>query len=77
MTTTTDPTDPTRLLPVQDGNVNDWRKQGVKFVHVQLHLEFSSLANAGVTNHLCILLEEYYIELPQATKALKTGSNLA
>ena len=31
MTTTADPTDPTRLLPVQDGNVNNCRKQGVQF----------------------------------------------
>jgi hypothetical protein len=32
MTNTTDPTNPAVLLPVQDGNINDFRKQGVKFV---------------------------------------------
>ena len=77
MTNTTNPTNPAILLPVQDGNANDCRKQGVKFVRVQLRLDFSSLANAGVTSHSCILLEEYYIELPQATKALNTGTNQA
>jgi hypothetical protein len=77
MTNTTDPTNPAVLLPVQDGNVNDCRKQGVKCVRVQLRLDFSSLANAGITSHSCILLEEYYIELPQTTKALNTGTNQA
>jgi hypothetical protein len=55
------------LLPVQDGPVNDCRKQGVKFVCVQLRLDFSSLAIASVATHSFILLEEYYIELPQMT----------
>ena len=31
MTKTTDPANPAVLLPVQDGNVTDCRKQGVKF----------------------------------------------
>ena len=70
MTDTTSPTDPTILLPVQDGNVADSRKQGVKFVRVQLRLDFSSLANASVTTGSCILSEEYYIELPQSTKSM-------
>jgi hypothetical protein len=77
MTNNTDPTNPAILLPVQDGNANDQRKQGVKFDRVQLRLDFSSLANAGVTNNVCILLEEYYIELPQSTKAMNTGNNQA
>ena len=65
ITNTTSPTDPTILLPAQDGNAANQRKQGVKFVRVQLHLDFSPLANAGVTTNPCTLLEEYYIELPQ------------
>ncbi len=77
MTNTTNPNNPAVLLPVQDGNANDCHKQGVKCVQVQLSLDFSSLANAGITSHLCILLEEYYIELPQTTKALYTGTNQA
>ena len=61
LTNTTDATNPAVLLPVQDGPVNDCRKQGDKFVRVQLRLDFSSLAIASVTTHSCILLEEYYI----------------
>jgi len=57
MTDTTALTDPTILLPVQDGNVADSRKQGVNFVRVQLRLDFSSLANASVTTNSCILSE--------------------
>jgi hypothetical protein len=77
MTNTTDPTNPAVLLPVQDGNVNNCCKQGVKFVCMQLRLDFSSLADAGITSHSCILLEEYNIDLPQTTKALYTGTNQA
>ena len=77
ITNTTNLTDPTRLLPVQDGNVNNCRKQGVKFFQVQLRLDFSSLANASVTTCSCILSEEYYIKLPQSTKAMNTGGNQA
>ena len=77
ITNTTNATNPAVLLPVQDGNVDDCRKQGVKFVCVQLRLDFSSMAIFSVTSHSCILLEEYYIELPQATKALNTGTSQA
>ena len=77
ITNTTSPSDPTILLPVQDGNAADQRKQGVKFVRVQLRLDFSSLANVGVTTNSCTLLEEYYIELPQLTKSMNTGTNQA
>jgi hypothetical protein len=77
MTNTTSPTDPTILLPEQDGSASDQRKQGVKFFRVQLCLNFSSLANASVTTNLCILSEEYYIEFPQSTKSMNTGTNQA
>jgi hypothetical protein len=77
ITNTTAPANPTILLPVQDGNIADCRKQNVKFVRVQLRLDFSTLANAGVTTHLCTLLEEYYIELPLTTKAVTGGNNQA
>jgi len=77
MSNTTNATDPARLLPVQDGNVADCCKQGVKFVRVQLRLDLSSLAIASVATHSFILLEEYYIELPQTTKAMNTGTSRA
>jgi hypothetical protein len=75
MSDTTSKMEPARLLPVQDGNVVDCCKQGVKFVRVQLRLDFLSLAIAGVATHSFILLEEYYIELPQTTKAMNTGTS--
>jgi len=77
ITNTMAPNDPTILLPVQDGNVADFRKQNIKFVQVQLRLEFSPLANAGVTTHSCTLLEEYYIELMQTTRAVMSGNKQA
>jgi hypothetical protein len=77
MFNTTNVMDPARLFPVQDGNVADCRKQGVKFVCMQLRLDFSSLAIASVETHSFILLEEYYIKLPQTTKAMNTGTSQA
>ena len=47
------------------------------FSRVQLRLDFSPLATAGVTTNLCTLLEEYYIELLQSTKSMNTGTNQA
>ena len=67
ITNTTSTNDPTVLLPAKNDNAADQRKQGVKFVCMQLRIDFSSLANAGVTTNSCTLLEEYYIELPQST----------
>ena len=74
MSDTTSKTEPARLLPVQDGNVADCRKQGVKFVRVQLRLDFGTLATWGIPSQSFVLLEEYYIELPQATKAMNVGT---
>ena len=51
ITNTTSSTDPTIIVPAQDGNSADQRKQGIKFVCVKLRLDFSSLAKAGVTTH--------------------------
>ncbi len=45
MTTTTKTADPTVLLPVQDGILADCRKKDVKFVRVQLTIDYSSLIN--------------------------------
>ena len=44
---------------------------------MQLCLDFSPLANAGVTTHSCTLLKEYYIEFLQTTKAVTGGNNQA
>ena len=77
ITYTTSTNDPTILLPVQEGNANNCHKQGVKFACVQLRLDFSLLVNAGVTTHLCTLLEEYYIEFLQSTVSINMGTNQA
>jgi hypothetical protein len=43
---TTVPGDSSILLPVQDGNIADCRSPGVKFVRVQLELDFANLTIA-------------------------------
>ena len=72
---TTDPSDPTVLLPVQDGDPALCRSGGVKFVLVQLSLDFADLNTVrGAKN--TVLRGEYYIQLPQtqATITRNTGA---
>ncbi len=60
------------LLPVIDGPVVDCRKRNIRFVRVQLNLNFASLVTLdppGVT----VLRVEYYIELPQSSRDLTNG----
>ncbi len=54
------------LLPVVNGLLADCRKQ-VRFVQVQLNLNFASLVPPGVQG-LTILRLEFFIELPQSTR---------
>ena len=61
------------LLPVVDGPYADCRKQ-VRFVQVQLNLDFASLVPPGVQG-LTILRVEFYIELPQSSRDLLNGNN--
>jgi hypothetical protein len=67
-------TDTNILLPVQDGNIANCRRQNIKFVRVQLSIDFVSLIN--VPNHVepTMLQTEYYIELPQTTRAMTNGA---
>jgi hypothetical protein len=58
---TTDAADPMILLPVQDGVLSDCRKKEVKFVHVQLTLDFSPLVDANPIAGPTILRAEYYV----------------
>ena len=67
----------TVLLPVQNGNVALCRKGNIKFVCVQLRLDFSRLSKTNVTTHSCVLQEEYYIDLPQTTQVMMAGNNQA
>jgi hypothetical protein len=72
---TTDATDSSILLPVIDGAYMTCRKN-VKFVHVQLLVNFIDLVtidNPGPTT----LRSEYFIELPQTTHQLTNGAGTA
>ncbi len=73
---TTTAGDSSVLLPVQNGRVVDCHSAGVKFVHVQLELDFADLMTAAA--HLApniILQGEYYIQLPQSLHDLTNKRN--
>jgi hypothetical protein len=74
---TTDPGNPTILLPVQDGILSDCRKKDIKFVRIQLTLDFSPLVNATPTAGPTILRVEYFIELLQTSRQLTNGTGSA
>jgi hypothetical protein len=74
---TTDAGDPAILLPVQDGVLADCRTKDVKFVHVQLMLDFFPLVNITTQAGPTILRVEYYIELPQTLQQLLNGTGTA
>jgi hypothetical protein len=71
---TTNADDPTILLPVQDSVLADCRKKDVKFVRVQLTLDFSPLVDLTTQAGPNILRAEYYIELPQTLRQLLNGT---
>jgi hypothetical protein len=76
MKTTTDAAEPLVLLPVVNGALVNCRKKDVKFVRVQLMVDFTSLVNvttAGATT----LRTEYYIELPQTSVQVADGNGSA
>ncbi len=63
------------LLPVVDGNLANCRRPNVKFVRVQITLNFNSLVSVeppGITT----LQVEYYIELPQMSRAMVNGAGV-
>jgi hypothetical protein len=64
------------LLPVQDGAANNCRRVNIKFVCIQLNLDFITLVTLwppGPGN--TILCAEYYIELPQDSRNMQNGAN--
>jgi hypothetical protein len=73
---TTTAGDSSVLLPVRDGNVADCRSAGVKFVRVQLELDFADLTIAAAANPApnVVLRGEYYIQLPQSSRDLVNGA---
>jgi hypothetical protein len=69
---TTTATDSAVLLPVINGAVTTCRKQHIRFVCVQMNLDFASLVTLnppGVT----VLRVEFYIELPQGSRDMTNG----
>jgi len=75
VTNTTTAADPSVLLPVVDGRLDDCRKN-VKFVRVQSSVNFISLNvldDPGPTT----LRIEYFIELPQTTVQMANGAGNA
>jgi hypothetical protein len=74
---TTDAADPTILLPVQDGVLTDCCKKEIKFIRIQLMLDFSPLVNITPIAGPTILRVEYYIELPQTSRQLLNGTGTA
>jgi len=69
---TTAAADPAILLPLQDGPINDCRK-AIKFVRVQLNLNYAALANVNPPGPT-VLRAMYYIELPLTLRALVNGN---
>jgi hypothetical protein len=55
---------PTALLPVINGVLANCRQQDVRFVHVQVSLDFVHLLSAGHIGAI-VLKSMYYLELPQ------------
>jgi hypothetical protein len=68
--------DPAILLPVQDGVLSNCCKKEVKFVCVQLTLDFSPLVNATPIAGPTILWAKYYIKLPQTSCQLVNGTGM-
>jgi hypothetical protein len=75
------PNNPVVLKPIQDGNIPDCRPQDVKFVRIQLRLDFARLMTAPVVPGdlppVTILSADFYIELPQTTRQMLNGNNVA
>ena len=68
LTTTTTAANSSILLPMQNGLLADFRQQGVRFVRVQVSVDYS-YSIPGVSP----LRLEFYIKLPQSTNAMTNG----
>jgi hypothetical protein len=68
--------DPSNLLPVQDGAMANCRRANIKFVCVQLNLDFAMLVTLRPPGNTT-LRTEYYTKLPQASCDLTSGNNQA
>ena len=72
MTNTTDVAEPLVLLPIVNCAVAGCRKKDIKFVRVQLMLDYASLINVDLPG-ATVLRTEYYIELPQTSVPMMDG----
>jgi hypothetical protein len=70
------PVDPVVLKPVQDGPVSNCCPGDVRFVRVQLILDFCELCTAAAPTDNTILRTDYYIELPQDTVIVRNAANV-
>ena len=64
------------LLPAQDGAANACRALGVKFVRVQLTLDYANLNRIDPAPNT-VLRGEYYIQLPHDTVNLNNAAGNA
>jgi hypothetical protein len=70
---TTTAADSDILLLVQDANIANCCRQNIKFVRVQLSLDFAMLVNVVDPTGPTTLRTEYYLELLQTTRLLTNG----
>jgi hypothetical protein len=75
--TTTTASDAAILLPVINGNLNNYRQQDARFVRVQCTLDFVGLTRVNPYPVATILQASYYIELPQTSQAMTNGAGAA
>jgi hypothetical protein len=68
--------DPTALLPVINGVLANCRQQDVRFVCVQVSLDFAHLLGAGHVGATVLKLM-YYLELPQQSVNMTNGAGAA
>ena len=69
--------DPDVLLPIQDGNIAQCWRPNIKFVQVQISLDFALLVNVVEPMGPTTLRTEYYLELLQTTRVMTNGNSNA
>jgi hypothetical protein len=75
MNNTMTATNTTILLPVINGAIANCRQLNVKFVRVQITLNFIDLVNVDPPG-LTTLRVEYYVKLPQMSRAIVNGNGV-
>jgi hypothetical protein len=73
---TTDAADPAVLSPIVNGPLNTCRKADVKYVRMQITINFATLVNVNPPGPTT-MRAEYYIELPQISRQMLNEQNTA